>query len=137
MGRYLAVLIYRLLTQGEAWVDRGVTRFDRRGTEQEPASLNFKARAKGFKLILDHRSQLNENHGRPTSSESVRQASGRGVLNPGQMSSLHPDKFTKKQNQRGRFPCQRVEVSGERGELTSEVGLAVITGRPSLIAQPA
>jgi hypothetical protein len=43
----------------------------------------------------------------------VRQASGRGVLNPGQMSSLHPDKFTKKQNQRGRFPCQRVEVSGE------------------------
>jgi len=51
MGRYLAVLIYRLLTQGEAWVDRGATRFERRRTEQELASLNFKARAKGFKLI--------------------------------------------------------------------------------------
>jgi transposase len=51
MGRYLAVLIYRLLTQGEAWVDRGATRFERRRTEQELASLNFKARAQGFKLI--------------------------------------------------------------------------------------
>jgi transposase len=51
MGRYLAVLIYRLLTQGEAWVDRGATRFERRRTEQELASLNFRARAKGFKLI--------------------------------------------------------------------------------------
>jgi transposase len=51
MGRYLAVLIYRLLTQGEAWVDRGATRFERRRTEQELANLNLKARAKGFKLI--------------------------------------------------------------------------------------
>lgn len=51
MGRYLAVLVYRLLTQGEAWVDRGATRFERRRTEQELASLNCKARAKGFKLI--------------------------------------------------------------------------------------
>src|SRR5580704_3842872 len=51
MGRYLAVLIYRLLTKGEAWVDRGVAQFEQRHTEQELASLNFKARAKGFKLI--------------------------------------------------------------------------------------
>ena len=51
MARYLAVLIYRLLTQGEAWVDRGATRFERRRTEQELASLNYKALAKGFKLI--------------------------------------------------------------------------------------
>jgi transposase len=51
MGHYLAVLIYRLLTKGEAWVDRGATQFERRRTEQELASLNFKARAKGFKLI--------------------------------------------------------------------------------------
>jgi hypothetical protein len=51
MGRYLAVLIYRVLTRGEAWVDRGATRFERRRTEQELASLNFKARAKGFTLV--------------------------------------------------------------------------------------
>jgi transposase len=51
MGRYLAVLIYRLLTKGEAWVDRGATQFERRRMEQELASLNFKAQAKGFKLI--------------------------------------------------------------------------------------
>src|SRR5258708_39440422 len=51
MGRYLAVLIHRLLTKGEAWGDRGATQFERRHTEQELASLSFKARAKGFKLI--------------------------------------------------------------------------------------
>ena len=50
MGRYLAVLIYRLLTHGQAWVDRGAIRFERRRTEQELASLEFKARAYGFKL---------------------------------------------------------------------------------------
>jgi transposase len=51
MGRYLAVLIYRLLTKGEVWVDRGATQFERRRTEQELASFTFKARVKGFKLI--------------------------------------------------------------------------------------
>jgi transposase len=51
MGRYLAVLIYRLLTKGEAWVDRGAAQFERRHTEQELASLNFRAHAQGFKLI--------------------------------------------------------------------------------------
>src|SRR5947208_188748 len=51
MGRYLAVLIYRLLTKGEAWVDRGAAQFEQRHTEQELASLNFKARAQGFRLI--------------------------------------------------------------------------------------
>jgi hypothetical protein len=33
MARYLAVLIYRLLTRGEAWVDRGADTFERRRTE--------------------------------------------------------------------------------------------------------
>ena len=51
MGRHLAVLIYRLLTKGEAWIDRGATQFDRRRTEQELANLNSRAQAKGFKLI--------------------------------------------------------------------------------------
>ena len=83
LGRYLAVLIYRLLTQGEAWVDRGVTRFERRGTEQEPASLNFKARAKGFKLFLDHRSQLNENHIPVSASGSFCKVRLNGAKRPG------------------------------------------------------
>jgi transposase len=51
MARYLAVLVFRLLTHGEAWVDRGAARFEQKRTEWEMASLNAKARAKGFKLV--------------------------------------------------------------------------------------
>jgi transposase len=51
MARYLAVLIFRLLTKGEAWVDRGAAQFERRQTERELASLQSKARAKGFTLV--------------------------------------------------------------------------------------
>jgi transposase len=51
MARYLAVLVYRMLTHGEAWVDRGAAKFEQRRTALELASLNSKARAKGFKLI--------------------------------------------------------------------------------------
>ena len=50
MGRYLAVLIYRLLTHGQAWVDGGAIRYEQRRTEQDLASLNFRARAHGFIL---------------------------------------------------------------------------------------
>ena len=35
MARYLAVLIYRLLTQGEAWVDRGAAQFERKRLERD------------------------------------------------------------------------------------------------------
>jgi len=51
MARYLAVLVYRLLTRGEAWVDRGAAKYEQRRSEWELASLNSKARAKGFKLV--------------------------------------------------------------------------------------
>jgi len=51
MARYLAVLVYRLLTRGEAWVDRGAANYEQRRSEWEVASLNSKARAKGFKLV--------------------------------------------------------------------------------------
>ena len=51
MARYLAVLIYRLLTKGEAWVDRGAAQFERRQSERELASLQSKATAKGFSLV--------------------------------------------------------------------------------------
>jgi transposase len=51
MARYLAVLVYRMLTHGEAWVDRGAAKFEQRRTERELMTLKFKARAKGFKLV--------------------------------------------------------------------------------------
>jgi transposase len=40
MAHYLALLVYRMLTKGEAWVDRGAAQFERRRTERELASLN-------------------------------------------------------------------------------------------------
>ena len=51
MARYLAVLVYRLLTRGEAWVDRGAATFERRRTERELESLKSRALAQGFNLI--------------------------------------------------------------------------------------
>jgi transposase len=51
MARYLAVLVYRVLTHGEAWVDRGAAKFEQRRTEWELRSLTSKALAKGFKLV--------------------------------------------------------------------------------------
>jgi transposase len=50
MGRYLAVLIYRLLTKGQAWVDREAAKLEQKRTERELASLKSKALAKGFTL---------------------------------------------------------------------------------------
>jgi transposase len=50
-ARHLAVLVYRLLTHGQAWVDRGTAKFEQRISELEMARLNSKAFAKGFKLI--------------------------------------------------------------------------------------
>jgi len=51
MAHQLALLIYRLLTKGEAWVDRGAAQFERRRAERELAHLQSKARAKGFTLV--------------------------------------------------------------------------------------
>jgi transposase len=39
MARNLAVLVYRLLTRGRAWVDRGAALFEHRRTEREVATL--------------------------------------------------------------------------------------------------
>jgi transposase len=51
MAHYLALLVYRLLTHGQAWVDRGAAKFEQRRSELEMASLHSKAFAKGFKLV--------------------------------------------------------------------------------------
>jgi transposase len=51
MARYLAVLIYRLLTHGQAWIDRGSAQFEQKRTERELAHLHSRAKAKGFVLV--------------------------------------------------------------------------------------
>ena len=51
MARYLAALVYRVLTHGEAWVDRGAAKFEQRRTEWELRSFTSKALAKGFKRV--------------------------------------------------------------------------------------
>jgi transposase len=51
MARYLAVLIYRLMTHGQVWVDRGAAQFERKRLERELANLQAKANANGFALV--------------------------------------------------------------------------------------
>src|SRR5438552_4262297 len=51
MARYLACLVYRLFTHGQAWVDRGAAQFEDRRQQRELAALQNKAAANGFKLV--------------------------------------------------------------------------------------
>jgi hypothetical protein len=51
MARYLACLYYRLLTQGQIWVDRGTEEFNRRTQQRELATLERKARKHGMQLV--------------------------------------------------------------------------------------
>ena len=51
MARYLAIWVYRLLTKGQAWVDRGAARFEQRRESLEIAGLAKRAAARGFKLV--------------------------------------------------------------------------------------
>jgi transposase len=51
MARHLAVLIHRLLTHGQAWIDRGAAQFERKRLERELATLHAKAKAQGFVLV--------------------------------------------------------------------------------------
>ena len=51
MARYLACLVYRLLTKGQAYVDRGAAHFERKRTERELVALKRKAAELGMQLI--------------------------------------------------------------------------------------
>jgi hypothetical protein len=42
MARYLACLIYRLLTKGAAWVDRGATYYEKQCEERELLACNVR-----------------------------------------------------------------------------------------------
>lgn len=51
MARYLACLIYRMLTKGQAWVDRGAALYEQRRHERELSNLQRRASAMGLQLI--------------------------------------------------------------------------------------
>jgi transposase len=51
MARHLACLFYRLVTKGQAWMDRGAAEFERRRQEREFAMLQRKARDFGMTLV--------------------------------------------------------------------------------------
>jgi transposase len=51
MARYLAVLIYRLLTKGHAWVDHGAEIFEQRRGQVELTTLKSRAFSKGYALV--------------------------------------------------------------------------------------
>ncbi len=51
MARVLACLFYRLLTQGQTWVDRGTAEFELRRQQREFAALRRKAQDFGMKLV--------------------------------------------------------------------------------------
>jgi transposase len=51
MARYLACLLYRLLTRGQAYVDRGAAHYQQRQNQRDQVSLERKAASLGFKLV--------------------------------------------------------------------------------------
>ena len=51
MGHYLALLVYRMLTKGQAWVDQGAARFEHKREQLELASITSRAAARGLKLV--------------------------------------------------------------------------------------
>jgi transposase len=51
MARYLACIIYRLFTKGQAWVDRGAEHFERNRQTRDLARLQAQAGSRGFRLV--------------------------------------------------------------------------------------
>ena len=51
MAHYLACLVYRLLTKGQEYVDRGAAYFERKRSEREIVGLKRKAAEHGMKLV--------------------------------------------------------------------------------------
>jgi transposase len=51
MAHQLAVLVYRLLKYGQAWVDQGAAKFEQKQEQAELARLRTRAAARGLKLV--------------------------------------------------------------------------------------
>jgi transposase len=52
MARYLACLVYNLLTKGQAYIDRGAAHFEKKRSERELLALRRKAAALGMQVVL-------------------------------------------------------------------------------------
>lgn len=51
MARYLACLVYRLLTKGQAWVDRGSAEYEKKLKERQLIALQRRAAQMGMRLV--------------------------------------------------------------------------------------
>ena len=51
MGRYMGCLVYRILTHGQAWVDRGTKHFEEKNRQREINELQRNATALGLHLL--------------------------------------------------------------------------------------
>jgi len=51
MARYLACIIYRLFTKGQAWVDRGAERYEENRRMRDLARLEAQATSRGLRLV--------------------------------------------------------------------------------------
>lgn len=51
MARYLACLVYRMLTRGEAYIDRGAAHFEQKRRDRDLKQLQRKAAALGLQLV--------------------------------------------------------------------------------------
>jgi transposase len=51
MARYLACLVYRMVTKGQAYVDRGAAHYEKKRLERERVALQLRAANLGFKLV--------------------------------------------------------------------------------------
>jgi transposase len=51
MARYMACLIYRMMTKGEAYVDRGAAYFEKRRQDRDLLYLKGRAAAMGLQLV--------------------------------------------------------------------------------------
>jgi transposase len=51
MARYLACIVYRLFTKGQAWVDRGAEQFEQNRQMRDLAKLQAQANSRGFRLV--------------------------------------------------------------------------------------
>lgn len=51
LAHYLACLVYRLLTKGQEYIDRGAAYFEKKRSEREVASLRRKAAELGLQLV--------------------------------------------------------------------------------------
>ena len=51
MARFLGWVVYRMLTHGQAWVDRGTKDFEEKNRQREINDLQRKATALGLHLL--------------------------------------------------------------------------------------